>query len=434
MTQSTMRRLEKWAGIPTCAVLTLVRTLTSRKHRPNRPQKILLLKLIEQGASVLAYSAIETAIRKVGKQNVYFWVFEENRAIVSLLGLIPEENLLILSHKSLGAFVRTLISNLWRIRRAKIDTVIDMEFYSRASAILSYLSGARTRVGLHRFTHEAPYRGNLFTHRVLYNPFLHTSKAYLHLVLSAFEENPSQPAGKIPVAELKVENPKFVPTPTEIARVESLIRHELGPEANGAGRWLFLLNPNASDLLPIRKWPTENFLTLAKRILNEFEDSYVLLTGAPSERQVVEGIAALISHPRCASVAGKTSLRELFALYAVSDILVTNDSGPGHFASMTPVDSIVLFGPETPALFGPQGESSHAVWNQLGCSPCVSPTNHRLSPCDDAVCMKSITVAQVWSIMESKLKSRQRKAEPYFIDLSLPEYSIKPNPTQPVLQ
>jgi ADP-heptose:LPS heptosyltransferase len=223
-------------------------------------------------------------------------------------------------------------------------------------------------------------------------------------------------------------------TPTEIARVESLIRQELGPEANGAGRWLFLLNPNASDLLPIRKWPTENFLTLAKRILTEFEDSYELLTGAPSEHLVVQDIAALISHPRCASVAGKTSLRELFALYSVSDILVTNDSGPGHFASMTPVDSIVLFGPETPALFGPRGESSHAVWNQLGCSPCVSPTNHRLSPCDDAVCMKSITVAQVWSIMENKLKSRQRKAEPYFINLSLPEYSINQNPTQPVLQ
>jgi ADP-heptose:LPS heptosyltransferase len=180
-----------------------VRTFTSRTHRPNRPKKIVLLKLIEQGASVLAYSAIETAIRKVGKQNVYFWVFEENRAIISLLGLIPEENLLILSHKNLGAFVRTLVSNLWKIRRAKIDTIIDMEFYSRASAILSYLSGARTRVGLHRFTNEAPYRGDLFTHRVLYNPFLHTSNAY------------------------------------EIARVESLIRQELGPEANGAGRWLF---------------------------------------------------------------------------------------------------------------------------------------------------------------------------------------------------
>ena len=155
MNQSTMRQLEKWAGIPTCAFLTLVRSVLPRTHRPARPKKILLLKLIGQGASVLAYSAIETAIRKVGKQNVYFWVFEENRAIVSLLGLIPEENLLIVSHKSLGAFVRTLVSSLWKIRRAKIDTVVDMEFYSRASAILSYLSGARTRVGLHRFTNQS---------------------------------------------------------------------------------------------------------------------------------------------------------------------------------------------------------------------------------------------------------------------------------------
>ena len=49
-------------------------------------------------------------------------------------------------------------------------------------------------------------------------------------------------------------------------------------------------------------------------------------------------------------LAGKTTLRQVLVLYARSEILVTNDSGPAHFASMTPIHVVTLFGPETPAL------------------------------------------------------------------------------------
>ena len=45
-------------------------------------------------------------------------------------------------------------------------------------------------------------------------------------------------------------------------------------------------------------------------------------------------------------------MRELLTLYTLADVLVTNDSGPAHFASLTPVHTVVLFGPETPLLFG----------------------------------------------------------------------------------
>ena len=38
-------------------------------------------------------------------------------------------------------------------------------------------------------------------------------------------------------------------------------------------------------------------------------------------------------------------------LYTLSELLITNDSGPAHFASMTPITVITLFGPETPLLF-----------------------------------------------------------------------------------
>ena len=49
------------------------------------------------------------------------------------------------------------------------------------------------------------------------------------------------------------------------------------------------------------------------------------------------------------SLPEKTTLRQLLVLYTRSEILVTNDSGPAHFASLTAIHVVTLFGPETPA-------------------------------------------------------------------------------------
>ena len=68
--------------------------------------------------------------------------------------------------------------------------------------------------------------------------------------------------------------------------------------------------------------------------------------------------------------------------------------GPGHFSSLTDIHTIVLFGPETPALYGPLGRNAHVLYTGLACSPCVNALNHRFSPCQNNVCMQSITAEQ----------------------------------------
>ena len=84
-------------------------------------------------------------------------------------------------------------------------------------------------------------------------------------------------------------------------------------------------------------------------------------------------------------------------------MLVTNDSGPAHFASLTPVHTVVLFGPETPLLFGSLAPATTIIWKQLACSPCVSVFNHRLSPCDNNRCMQLITVDEVCAAVDRAL-------------------------------
>jgi ADP-heptose:LPS heptosyltransferase len=392
----TIRKIDIGVGKIACFILTCFRLIVDKISPQGLPQapirKILFIKLIEQGATVLAYSAILRAIDCVGRQNVYFCVFEENREILDIIDVLPQENIFVIRNRQFSLFLLDILRSLYRIRKICIDATVDMEFFARASAILSYLTGAARRVGLHRFTSEAPYRGDLMTHRVQYNPYLHTAKAY-HLLVAALEASPEDlPLVKLPVDGFEETAPTFVPGQEETARVRGILAQAFPQPVEGP---IILLNPNASDMLPLRKWDTQNFIRLGQRILQEIPNSVLIITGAPSERESAEMVCREIGSDRTVCLAGKTTLRELLVLYTLADVLVTNDSGPGHFASMTDIHSIVLYGPETPALFGAIGGRSHIIHAGLACSPCVNAFNHRFSPCRNNICMQSIPVEMV---------------------------------------
>jgi ADP-heptose:LPS heptosyltransferase len=410
MKQEHMRSIDRWVGSALCWGLTVLRRAIERLRPPRAaaPRRIMFIKLIEQGASVLAHDAIKRACAAVGPENVYFCVFTENRAIVDILGIIPRRNVLTLRHARPWQLVADVLRLVVFCRRAGIDATIDMEFFARAPAILAFLTGARIRVGLHRFTAEAPYRGDLMTHRVPHNPYFHAAVAYRSLVDACLAQPGEHRLFAKDLTGAAAELPRFVPTPTERAKVAEIMATALGRPPSEP---IVLLNPNAGDLLPIRKWAQERFTELAERLLETYPDATIFVTGAPSERAAADAFAAGIASPRLASLAGRTSLRELFVVYDQSDLLVTNDSGPGHFSTMTDIHALVLFGPETPALFGPLGHNSRALWHRFSCSPCVSAINHRLSPCADNRCMQAITVDEVHEAAVEALAARGYQAD-----------------------
>ena len=328
----------------------------------------------------------------VRRENTYFLLFEENRAILDILEVIPHANIFTISTRSISAFVSSACSAMIRLRRLNIDAAVDMEFFARGSAILSFLSGAKWRVGFHAFFGSGPYRGDLMTHRLLYNSHLHTSEVFRLLVDVVNESAEDLPALRWPPSIVPSEPPQFTPSAEELAKV----RRMLGCEA-GAWPRIVLLNPNAGDLLPLRRWPSERYLQLARRLIDTYPDVLVVFTGAGAEARAVASLANQVGSIRCRCVAGETSMRELLALYCSSQVLVTNDSGPAHFASLTPIKVIALFGPETPALFAPRSRRTVALWAGLPCSPCVNAYNNRQTPCRNNLCMQALSLDQVFS-------------------------------------
>lgn len=398
--------VDRRVGVVVCAVLSgsrRLRSLFPRAKTREPVRKILLLKLAEQGSTVLARAAIAEAVAKVGRENVYFLAFEENRFIVDLLDVIPHANVLTVRTGGFAAMAWSGASRILQIRRMRIDACVDMEFFSRFSAAIAFLCSRRIRVGFHTYFGEGPYRGDLMTHRVLYNSHLHASATFLSLVRAIDADPtklPSYPVNVLPSKTL----PEFRPLPEEIDAARQLLR-SLGVSES---RRLVLLNANASDLIPLRKWEAANYVSLAKKLTAALPDCVVGFTGAPDEAAAIADLVGSVGSERCVCLAGRTSLRQLLVVCGLSEVLVTNDSGPAHFAALTPVDVVTLFGPESPLLFAAIGPRQHPLWAGIACSPCVNAFNNRQTACTDNQCMKRITVDQVFETVAAIYRDRAK--------------------------
>ena len=397
------QRLDKWAGVAACAACTLARALgISSRPSPDR-KGLLFVKLAEQGSTVLAGAAIRDAVEKFGAKNVFFLVFDENRFILDAHNLIPHENVLTIRTGSLLEIATSALGRLAEIRRLRLEALVDLEFFSRATAAFCFLTGIPKRVGFHAYFSEGPWRGDLFTHRPRYNPHIHTSSTFRSLVAALDADPDAFPQfAWVPPDPAAYEPPRFVPSPAEVAAVTALVRENCGAPPKS----LILLNANASDLLPLRRWDNANYVALAQAILASCPGSHIAFTGGPSEAAKTSQIVAQVASDRAFSVAGRTTLRELLALYNLADVLVTNDSGPAHFATLTGIHTVVLFGPETPRLFGVLLPRCQTISAGLACSPCVSATNNRQTSCQNNLCMQSIPTPTVLAAVQQALAER----------------------------
>jgi ADP-heptose:LPS heptosyltransferase len=413
MNVDTLRLVDRFLGLPLCWLFTSVRWLgrafNKAKSLPT-PQRVLIIKLSEMGSTVLAYPALAELKKRCPGVELFFLVFKNNSAIVEALDIIPPGNIITVDMSSVSRLVASGTLALWRLLRERIDTSIDMDFFSRLAALIGFIVCRGNRVGFHRYTSEGLSRGNLLTHRVLYSPHVHTAAAFMYLVLTLFDRPEDEPhyRGSIGVDQLVV--PKYTPLAAEIESVRNKLRLTGAlPEMHP----LILINPNSSDIFPLRRWPMENFAELCKRVLKIFPSGWLVITGVASEASDALYLTERVANPRLVDFTGKTTFRELLALYSIANLMVTNDSGPAHFASVLDLPTIVLFGPETPRLYSPLGGKHRDLYSEFACSPCVSVYNGKKSPCLDNRCLKAITVdAVVGQAMTLLNNSERRDQEP----------------------
>ena len=197
------------------------------------------------------------------------------------------------------------------------------------------------------------------------------------------------------------ENGKFLPAPildyflelcrlvgcdVSNRRLELFYREEVARDLEAFSRrhgidWtrrVVVMNPGAS-FGTAKCWPTGHFARAAEMLCEE-KDVQVVVICAPSERALARSVA---HEARCEV----TSLHEepagldlLKALIDRAALLITNDTGPRHYAAALDTPVVTIFGPTDPRWSDTQFAKERIVSVDVECAPCqlrYCPVDHR---------------------------------------------------------
>lgn len=131
---------------------------------------------------------------------------------------------------------------------------------------------------------------------------------------------------------------------------------------------LVVINTQTGPVRHGRKWPMKNFKELALSILEEY-DCNILIAGAKEDLEKVKCFENL--HPNIHIIAGRFNLLESAAVFALTDVFISGDTGPLHMASaVNKPFCIGIFGAMPVQRTGPWGINHFAVSADLSCIPC----------------------------------------------------------------
>jgi len=273
------------------------------------------------------------------------------------------------------------------LRRKKFDLAIALHPTNRAHMIF-FLAGIPERVGYDR---KMPF---FFTKKV---PHLKQEgkKHELEYTLELLEL--AGISGK--------DKGLFVPVhENDISKIEAILsEHHVGKDAP-----LIAINPGAS--CPSKKWPPENFATVAEALAEKYKARIIIIADKENS-QLAERVAGGMKHEPL-NLSGKTTVGELAALLSKCALFISNDSGPVHIACAVGTPVISIFGRKDPGLspkrWGPTGARSVVFHKDVGCNPCLAHN------CDKGFkCLSAITTDEVLRAAEGLLADAKHVGPSY---------------------
>ena len=356
----------------------------SDRHRRSEaaaraPENILVIKLVGLGDTVLMLTPLARLCREYGGARVTALVTPLSVGVLKSQPSVDD----IIVYDVFGADrgMLGLLDMVRLLRARKFDCVIDFEQHFQMTSVVSYLSGAARRVG---FFYTGSPRKGLFTDPVFLDPSGHMVDAYMALLRPFGIEAPR-------VEELES---IFVPPEEERAVDAWLSEQEIDP-----GTPLVGIHSGSGIRAPVRRWSPANFAEIIKRLRRE-RGAAVVLTGGMDERERVEGIIGLAGVEGVYSASGDLSILETAALMKKCDLFISNDTGPLHMAAASGTPTIGLFGPNSPTRYAPVGRHNTSIFKGVHCSPCIQIHRGRIDDCKDGICVKQISVDEVWDAIE----------------------------------
>ena len=355
-------------------------------------RRVLFIEFFEMGAAIMAYSALKYVKSKFPECELHVLCVSGNKESWKLLGLVPEQNIHGIASGSMLRFLSSLFGVVGFLRRKKFDLVVDFDKLTRLSAIVSFLVGPRKIAGFHRYEYEGLYRGELIDIPCAFNQNAHIAKNFLALCKTALAEKQHYPNYKGPIENSEILVPMFQ-SDVDLARQMKAQVREVFPAWQETP--LVLVNPDVGPNLAIRNYPADHYVQVVRGILERSSDICVLLIGVPENDALCKKIVGAVDSERCRNFCGRTrSLAELVELINFSRLLISNDNGPVHFASLTQTPILALFSTDSPFVYGPLGNCV-ILYTFFHCSPCISFLNNKRSRCANNICLQTLEPAKV---------------------------------------
>lgn len=311
--------------------------------------RVLVIKLRHLGDVLLTTPVFTTLAGRIPGVKIDAYIYKESAPMLSGLDAIDEMILYDRKWKELPKWkrLRQELKLLRRIRKKGYDLVINLTEGDRG-AIASQSARAPIRVGFDPEGKGFKWKKKIYTHVVKNCP---TPRHAVERGLDALRR-----IGIFPGFHER-ELSFTIPDSARL-RVEEMIR---GPFAvmHPVSRWRF-------------KCPPPQLMVGVIDALFE-KGIQVVLTGGGSEieRGLVAQIMALCKEGAAVDLSGKTSLKELGALFEKSQGIITVDSVSLHMASALKVPVVALFGPTSEANWGPWMHPESAVVSSgHSCRPC----------------------------------------------------------------
>ncbi|HBU69403.1 MAG TPA: hypothetical protein DEE98_03360 [Elusimicrobia bacterium] len=387
-----MKLLDRYLGFIACKLFSLF-TPRPSKTRPkidkHKTKNILLMKFFGLGSILLLSPAVKAIKNGFPHSRLVFFTLSRNRELCRSLGIFDEVITLEVD-KGWPAFCSSLLSSIFYLWKRRFDMTVDFEFFTRFSAVMTFLSFAPVRVGYHAWE---TWRGNTHNIQVPFNRYWHIMDNFYNLATYI---------GLPKNGELKIIRPEVSREDSEF--VASLLKD------NGASGDFISVHFNASDLSIERRWPYENFIKLINRLVEDY-NLKIIFIGSKSESGSVGEIVRAIGGKSSAvlNFAGKLSITQLARLFELSKLVISNDSGPLHLAVAMETPTVSFFGPETPVIYGPLGKSHTVFFKNIDCSPCINVHDRKSVHCywEKPRCMEAISVDEVYAAIADKLGARE---------------------------
>ena len=311
------------------------------------PRNILIIDFGQLGDVVLSLPALRAIRKRFPQARITVAVGKPGAEVIALSGYADETFVvdrvaLRDGFKPLSVF--RVFKIVQEVRRKKFDFVIDLHSLSETN-LLGFLSGAPRRLYSRRPGRSLDYLSN-FQPR----PPIEKDHRTRHLIDRYLDV----------LIPLEIENAERLPILKTIPGDDEAISRQLRKAKADAGAPLVGLFPGAGH--PSRRWPLEQFASLADFLIRNDQVKVVVFLG-PEERALAKDVRQ--QFPPSVVILDQLTIPQLAAAQARLAAFVSNDTGPMHIASAVGTPVVLLLDKRAPESYLPQGDRHRVIYSSV---------------------------------------------------------------------